>query len=75
MRKLSVWKDRVSRTQSFTQAHTNTIQRATSEMEILPQELLFIFLFVAVDVAVDSKIEYLEQEMNDIRQGQRKIII
>lgn len=40
-------------------------------MEILPQELLFIFLFVAVD----SKIEYLEQEMNDIRQGQRKIII
>lgn len=70
MRKLSVWKDRMSRTQSHNQIQIR--YRATSEMEILPQELLFIFFYFD---AVDNKIEYLEQKMNDTRQGQLKIII
>lgn len=71
MRKLSVWKDRMSRTQSNT--NTNTIQSNEWDGNFASRIVVYYFYFVAV--AVDNKIEYLEQKMNDTRQGQLRIII
>lgn len=75
MRELSVWKDRVSRTQSHT--NTNATRERESEQRARWKFCLrncCLFFVVAVAVA-DNKIEYLEQKMNDTRQGQLKIII